>query len=177
MKIRFLPLALTAVLSAILLFGGWSVYRQYAVEEPVRSAASSVPGVESAEVRLNADELVLDLKLTPEASLADIYREVRQKAGESLRGRKLELNVESVTSDKLEEAWKHSLFEVAEAMENRRYSDVRKAMDKLSQTFPGVTAEVEMDEENVYIRLTDGEHAKFVVLPRQPVMLGVWADA
>lgn len=177
MKIKIRPLVITALLSATLLFGGWTFYRQYAVEEPVIRAAQDVPGVESAQARLASEELVLDLKLSPEANLADIYREVTRKAEAPLRGKKLALNVESATSDRLEEAWKSSLFEVAEAMENRRYSEIRTAMDRLEAQFPGMTAHIEMDEENVYIRLTDGGHAKFVVLPRQPVMLGVWTGA
>jgi hypothetical protein len=177
MKIKIIPLTLAAVLSAVLLFGGWTVYRQYSVEEPVSRVAQSVTGVESAHAKLEAGQLVLDLKLSPEANLAEIYREVMQEAGQRFRGKKLELNVESSVSDKLEEAWRYSLFEVAEAMENRRYSDIRKAMDHLQERFPGVTAYTEMDQDNVYIRLVEGEHAKFVVLPRQPVMLEVWQDA
>ena len=80
-------------------------------------------------------------------------------------------------SEVLDKAWSYSLFDVAEAMENRKYSGVRDAMAKLSERFPGVTAVTDIDENNVYISLRDGDAAKFVVLPRQPATLGVWPNA
>ncbi len=177
MKIKIVPLTITVVLSAVLLFGGWTVYRQFSVEKPLDRVAESVPGVESAQARVTREQVILDLRLSPEADLAEIYRKVTEEGGDRMGGKKVELHVDAGSSEKLEEAWNYSLFEVAEAMENRRYSDIRDAMDRLSERFPGVTAHTEMDEDNVYIRLVEGESAKFVVLPRKPVMLGVWPSA
>lgn len=177
MKIKVVPLAVTVVVSAALLFGGWSVYRHFGIEKPLDQVAESVPGVESAEAKMTAGQVVLYVKLSTDADLVEVYRKVKREGAAQIGSKKLELVVESDSSSKLDEAWSHSLFDVAEAMETRRYSGIRSAMEQLSERFPGVTAETDMDDDNVYIRLSDGQSAKYIVLPRQPISLGVWADA
>ena len=177
MKLKLVPLTITVAVTAALLFGGWTAYRHYAVEKPIDRIAASVPGVRSASASMENGQVVLKVKLEADASLADIYRQVKRDGAASIGGNKLELQVDSNTSDKLEQAWSYSLFDVAESMENRHYSNLRAAMDKLSKQFPGVTATTEMDEDNVYVRLVDGQSSKFVVLPRQPASLGVWPNA
>lgn len=177
MKIKWAPLLLTAALSVALLFGGWAAYRYYAVEQPLDRVAASAPGVRSAESEMTGSQVVLRLQLQPNADLADIYRTIKQEGAAQIGGRAIELNVQSTTSEKLEQAWRYSLFDVAEAMETRRYSGIRDAMSRLSEQFPGVSASTDIDEDHVYIRLQDGEAAKYVVLPRQPAKMGVWPNA
>lgn len=177
MKIKIVPLAITAALSASLLFGGWITYRHYGVEQPLDRVAESVNGVQSADASMTSGQIVLNVKLKPDADLAEVYRKVKEEGAGQIGGKKLEFNVESQTSDQLEKAWSYSLFDVAQAMETRHYSEIRNAMDKLSERFPGVTATTDMDEDNVYIRLADGKTAKFVVLPREAASLGVWPNA
>jgi hypothetical protein len=177
MKIKMFPLSLTVVVSAALLFGGWTAYRHYAVEKPLNRVAESVSGVQSATAKLTTGQVVVNVKLRPDADLAEIYRKVKQDGAGQIGGRKLELLVNSDTTSSLEKAWSYSLFDVAESMETRHYSGVRSAMDKLSEKFPGVRAFTDMDDDNVYIRLVEGKSAKFIVLPRQASTLGVWPNA
>ncbi|WP_276351544.1 hypothetical protein [Cohnella caldifontis] len=176
MKIKVVPLLATAVVTAGLLFGGWTFYRQYAVEKPLDRVAESLAGVTSAQTDMTSGEVTVDLKLTPDADLADIYRKLKDNGAVS--GKKLELNVQSDASNgTLEKAWSYSLFDVAESMETHRYTGIRTAMDQLSARFPGVKAYTDMDDDNVYIRLVDGKAAKFVVLPRESATMGVWPNA
>jgi hypothetical protein len=177
MKIRVMPLTLTAVLSAALLFGGWTAFRHFSVEKPLDHVAAAVPGVQSATTKMSTGQVVVNVKLAPDADLAEVYRRVKQDGANQIGGKKLELNVDSQTSAKLNKAWSYSLFDVAEAMETHHYTGIRDALDKLSQHFTGVTASTDMDADNVYIRLQDGKSAKFVVLPRQPATMGVWPNA
>lgn len=177
MKIKLAPLLLTAALSVALLFGGWAAYRHYAVEQPLDRVAAAAPGVRSAESEMTGGQVVLRLQLQPDADLADIYKTIKQEGAGQIGGRSIELNVQSTTSEKLEQAWRYSLFDIAEAMETRHYSGIREAMSRLSAQFPGVSATTDIDEDNVYIRLQDGQSAKYVVLPRQPATMEVWPNA
>lgn len=177
MKIKWAPLVITTVASVALLFGGWAAYRHYAVEQPLDRIAASLPGVESADTSMENGQLVLNLKLAPDADLAAIYRKVKQEGAKRIGNRPIKFNIASNPSDRLEQAWRYSLFDIAESMETRRYSGIRAAMDNVSEQFPGVTASSEMDEDNVYIRLQDGQSVKFIVLPRQGPSLEVWSSA
>lgn len=177
MKIKWVPLVITTVASVALLFGGWAVYRHYAVEQPLDRIAASLPGVESADTSMENGQVVLELKLEPDADLAAIYQSIKRDGAKQIGSKRIKFNIASNPSDRLEQAWRYSLFDVAESMETRRYSGIRDAMDNVSEQFPGVLASSEMDEDNVYIRLQDGQSAKFIVLPRQGPTMEVWPHA
>jgi hypothetical protein len=177
MKLRIWPLTISAAVTAVLLFGGWFSYRQFGVLNPLDRVAASAPGVLNASVETNADNVKIDVKLKPNADIAQIYKQVKTDGEGALGGKKLELTVSGASDSELEKAWGYALFDVAEAMENRTYTDVRDAMDKLTAKFPGLQASTEIDEDNVYVTLRKGEHSKFVILPRKPVEMEVWPNA
>jgi hypothetical protein len=177
MKLKLLPLMLTAALSAALLFGGWFTYRHYGVVQPLDRVANSIPGVQSAVVEVTSGQIKLNVKLAPDADLGEVYRLVKRDGAAVIGSNELELAASATDSPQLQKAWSYALFDVAEAMENRKYSSIRDTMDKLSEKFPGVTVKTDMDDTNVYISMRDGNAAKFVVLPRQPATFGVLPNA
>lgn len=176
-KLKILPITITAALTAALLFGGWFAYRHYGVEQPLDRVANSITGVESAQIDTSTGQVKVTVQLAPNADLGEVYRRIKEDGASEIGTKKLELNATAKMTPTLDKAWSYSLFDVAQAMENRQYSDIRDAMAKLSEQFPGVTVKTDMDEENVYISMRDGDAAKFVVLPRQPATLGAWPNA
>ncbi|MFC5403767.1 hypothetical protein [Cohnella soli] len=176
-KIRLLPIVITAALTATVLFGGWFGYRHYGVERPLDKVANAISGVENAKVEMGAGTVKIDVKLSPDANIAQVYRKIKQDGAGEIGGKQLELTADASSSERLDKAWSYTLFDVAEAMETHKYTGIREAMDNLSAHFPGVTATTDMDEDNVYISMRDGNAAKFVVLPREPATLGAWSNA
>ena len=176
-KLRLIPIAITAALTAAILFGGWFAYRHYGVEQPLDRVANSINGVESAKVEILTDLVKINVKLDPNANLGEVYRQIKLNGSNEIGGKQLELAATAKDSTRLDKAWSYALFDVAEAMENHKYSGIRDAMEKLSKQFSGVTVTTDMDDNNVYISMRDGDAAKFVVLPRQPAKLGVWPNA
>ncbi|RKP57015.1 hypothetical protein D7Z26_03235 [Cohnella endophytica] len=176
-KIKILPITITAALTAAILFGGWFAYRHYGVEQPLDRVANAVPGVQSAKVIMSTGSVKVDVKLAPDANLGDVYRQIKQNGAGEIGSKDLELAPTASGNARLDKAWSYALFDVAESMENHKYSGVRDAMDSLSKQFPGVTATTDMDDNNVYISMRDGNAAKFIVLPRQPATLGAWPNA
>jgi hypothetical protein len=177
MKLKLLPITITAALSAAILFGGWFAYRHYGVEQPLDRVATSIAGVESANVEMSSGLVKINVKLKPNADLGEVYRLIKQDGSGVIGGKQFELAATAKDSARLEKAWNYALFDVAEAMDNRKYSGIRDTMSKLSQQFPGVTVKTQMDDSNVYISMQDGDAAKFIVLPRQPATLGAWPNA
>ncbi|WP_256757342.1 hypothetical protein [Cohnella sp. WQ 127256] len=176
-KLRILPLTITAALTAAILFGGWFTYRHYGIEQPLDRVAKSVAGVESAQAEMSTGLVKVNVKLAPDANLGEVYRYIKQNGAGEIGNKQFELAVQQKDSARLDKVWGYALFDVAEAMENRKYSGIRDTMTDLSEQFPGVTVTTEMDDNNVYISMRDGDEAKFVVLPRQPATLGVWPNA
>ncbi|WP_239614232.1 hypothetical protein [Cohnella mopanensis] len=185
-KIKIIPLTITAALTAAILFGGWFTYRHYGVEQPLDRVANSIEGVESAKVVMSNGHVDIKVKLASDANLGDVYRLIKNKGASEIGNKELELSATAAATDtsvtsqsnaRLDKVWSYALFNVAESMENRKYSGIRDTMSKLSEQFPGVTVTTDMDEDNVYISMHDGDAAKYVVLPRQPAMLGAWPNA
>jgi hypothetical protein len=176
-KLRILPITITAALTAAILFGGWFAYRYYGLEQPLDKITNAIPGVEAAEIVMTTSVVKVMVQLAPDANLSEVYRLVEHDGANEIGNKQLEFAAVSKDSPRLEEGWSYALFDVAEAMENRKYSAVRETMDSLTEKFPGISVKTNMDDKNVYISMQDGVYAKFIVLPRQPATLGVWSNA
>ncbi|MUT65439.1 hypothetical protein [Paenibacillus sp. NEAU-GSW1] len=176
-KIRIVPVLFTAAAAALVLFGGWLLYTKVAVEGPLDKAVNEIADIASADAPvIERDQVTIKLTLAPDASLKDVYDSINKEGKDVIGGRELKLDISNAdSSDKLERLWSTVLFDVAEAMEKKNYSGIPTAMDKMAQTDEGkgVKSVTEIDEKNVYITIIDGDHRKYVVLPRTPIMLEV----
>ncbi|AHV98041.1 hypothetical protein [Paenibacillus sabinae] len=177
MKIRLIPTLLTALLSAALLFGGWFLYRQFAVQEPLEKIVSSYKGVNASHISINRNAVTLKLDLQPGTKLRELVQYINNE-GESLIGsRTVNLDVVQHSNQTLDEYWDKAMFSVAEAMESRKYTIIPEKLKELSTQYKNVTATTEIDGNNVYVSLTDGKESKFIILPREPEKMGVWNNA
>ncbi|QHW30146.1 hypothetical protein GZH47_04350 [Paenibacillus rhizovicinus] len=178
MKIRPLPVVLTAVITAGLLIGGWFTYRNEADLKPLDRIATSAPGVTNAKPVIGRSSITLNLTLDRDANLRNIYDTIATEGDDIIGSKDLKLNIEkSGSSEKLEDAWASMLFEVAQAMDHRSYSDIPSAMKQAESKNPGIQAVSEMDDTNVYITLKDDKAVKYIVLPRVSNTIGVWPNA
>jgi hypothetical protein len=176
MKLRLIPIAITLVTTGVLLFGGWFVYHSVAMENPLTHAIEQAQGVQQVQTQINNDTVTFELKLANDASLRDLYNKITT-AGSSIIGkREVNLKVDNEPSPALEQWWSNALFEIAQAMETRQYAQIPQILQSQSIKLPGLNAATEMDETNVYIRLTEGTHSKYIILPRVPAKIGVWPN-
>ncbi|GFN30694.1 hypothetical protein [Paenibacillus xylaniclasticus] len=178
MRVRIVPAVLSVAVTGGLLFGGWFAYDHMAVKEPLSKAVSGLQGVVDSESNVENGTVYVSLKLAENADLRSVYKQLTKDGQSVLKGRKLQLivsgNTESAELDKL---WSSVLFDVAEAMETKAYSDIPEALNELTVKHAGMTASTEMDETNVYVTLRKGEAVKYIILPRTPATLEVWNDA
>ncbi|MNB90257.1 hypothetical protein D3C75_373140 [compost metagenome] len=180
LKLRLMPVLLTSLLSAALLFGGWYAYRQFAVQEPLQKIVSSYEGVNESHISINRNEVTLKLELEPGTKLRELVQYVNTEGKSAMGGRTLKLDVDQNSSQLLDEYWEKAMFSVAEAMESRKYTLIPTKLDGLktqNTEYKDVTATTEIDDNNVYVSLSDGKQSKFIILPRVPGSMGVWNNA
>lgn len=178
MKIRPLPVVLTAVITAGLLIGGWFTYRNEADLKPLDRIATSAPGVVNAQPVVGRSSVTLNLTLNRDANLRNIYDTIATKGNDIIGSKDLKLNIEKAgSSAALDDVWASMLFEVAQAMDHRSYADIPAAMKQAESEHAGIQAESEMDDTNVYITLKDGKGVKYIVLPRTSNTIGAWPNA
>jgi hypothetical protein len=175
LKLKLVPLLIAILGSSAVLFGGWFVYHSVAMENPLNQALNGSPGVESSEAKIGS-KVVFNVKLNPQAHLSEIVHEIDKRSASISGDREVQINIESNSSPELEAWWSRALFGVAQAMETSQYSSIPTSLESKTGEIPGLTVQSEMDEKNVYVRMTDGEHVKFVILPRTPAKMGVWPN-
>lgn len=171
-----MPIAISLVVSSVVLFGGWFVYNSVAMENPLSDIVNNAPGVEQSQLNINSGEVSLKLKLAKDANLRDIYNKIATDGASIIGGRKLTIEALNESSPVLEEVWSQSLFHVAEAMETKQYSKIPQTLADIAKSNSKLQASTEMDDSNVYVSLSDGVHSKFVILPRTPEKIGVWPN-
>ncbi|WP_127530710.1 hypothetical protein [Paenibacillus kobensis] len=178
MRLRIVPAILSVAVTGGLLFGGWFAYDHMAVKEPLAKAVNGLPGVVGSESSVENGTVHVSLTLADNADLRTVYEQLAKDGQSVLNGRKLQLDVSGQAgSAELDKLWSTVLFDVAEAMETKSYSNIPAALDRLSAGHPGLKAATDMDETNVYVTLRKGEAIKYIILPRTPAMLEVWNDA
>jgi len=178
MKIKVIPIAVTAVLSAALLIGGWYIFRNVTAIQPLEQIVKAVPGVTAAKPVIGNSSVTVDVSLNNTANIRTVYDSIAREGHSVIGSKKLRLTIqEQEKSPELDDVWSTILFDIAQAMETRKYAEIPIAMKKLEANHPGITAVSEMDDTNVYITLRNKETVKHIVLPRTPDQMGVWPDA
>lgn len=176
-KLRLFPIVISIVLTASVLFGGWFAYQTFAMESPFSQIISKTPGVKDSTIEFGKNQVKVKVIPNDNASLREIYQYIEKEGSSLIGSRKLNVEVEgSDPSKELEEWWSRSLFDVAQAMETRHYSDIPAALDKHAAGIAGLNVKTEMDDKNVYITLKKDQESKYLILPRTSAKIGVWPN-
>ncbi|MCA0754371.1 hypothetical protein KP806_04870 [Paenibacillus sp. N4] len=175
MRPRVIPVLITAAITASVLFGGWAIYNQVAIAAPLDKVVNDVDGViSSGKPVMTKDNVVIDVVLDPDANVRAVYEAIAANGSGVFGDRKLELNIETKSDKQLDDIWSKALFQVAEAMETKTYSNIPGAVKEAAAGSVDVSVSTEMDDNNVYVTLKNGDTVKYIVLPRNPAMLEVW---
>ncbi len=174
MKLRLIPILITVAASSALLFGGWYFYKSIVVENPINDVILGVQGVKEVSTNINNNLVSIDLELAKDADLRNLYTTISKEGASLLRNRELKLNVASDSSPQLEQWWSTALFEVAQAMDTKHYSEIPEVLTARAKGVSGLEVTSEMDDTNVYVHLTEGQYSKYIILPRTPAQMGVW---
>ncbi|PYI54870.1 hypothetical protein [Paenibacillus flagellatus] len=146
------------------------------MENPLSRIVAEQPGIEQSQVSIGGDAVTVELTPKPDANIREIYKSIVDQGGSIIGDRDVELIVRDSSTPELDRWWSNALFEVAEAMESKRYAAIPAALEAKKGTYPGLSVSTEMDDTYVYVHLTDGQHDKFLQLPRKPRQMGVWPN-
>lgn len=175
MKLRLLPVVLSVIISAGVLFGGWFAYTSFAMENPLSHIISAAPGVTNSTMKFSSNQVDIEVTLKPDANLRNVVEQIKEEGASIIGKRSVNISVKNQSSEKLDQWWSKALFEVAQAMETKHYANIPITLQKYAEGVPNMKVDSEMDEHNVYIRLTDGDATKFIMLPRIS-QIGVWPN-
>lgn len=176
MKLRLLPVVISVSISAVVLFGGWFVYQSVAMENPLNEVITSTPGVELVNTHISNNSTELELKLQPGTSLREVYSRIETEGASAIGKRELKLKVVNESSPQMEQWWSSALFDVAQAMETKQYTQIPQTLQARAASSEHMKVATEMDDKFVYITLSDGDKSKYIMMPRVSPMMGVWPN-
>ena len=101
MKLRIVPIMLTVVISASVLFGGWFLYRHMALQNPLATVVSKYDGVKSSHIDIKQDTVTLNLELAPDTNLQGLVQHIKQEGKSVIGKRELRIQVEDHSSEAL----------------------------------------------------------------------------
>ncbi|WP_028546756.1 hypothetical protein [Paenibacillus taiwanensis] len=177
-QIRWVPLISTILISGILLFGGWYIYRHQLMEAPLETQINNISHVQQAEVNWQPKQVAIKLRVKPDSDIREIVQSVYKETSKQAEQRTIDIQViNDKTSPKLEQWWSEALFPVAEAMAHQRYGDIPNKLAGLAK-HKEVNVQTEMDNQYVYVTVKDHEgNSKVVLLPLKGQPMGVWPNA
>jgi hypothetical protein len=146
------------------------------MENPLLNLVRATDGIEQVQLDVQKNQVLLQLELTDDASLRQIIQHIRNDGAKTIGSRALNIKVANPSSPALDAWWSDQLFTVAQAMETRNYATIPQVLSERASAVNDLSVFTEMDDQNVYIRLVAGEDSKFIILPRTPEKLGVWAN-
>lgn len=173
-KLRPMPLIVSLITSSVLLFGGWFAYQSFALQKPIDHILENIPGVEQAESQVLRDEIHIELQLLPEANLREIVHHITTEGHAVIADRTWQIDIVNQSSPALDRWWSTALFDIAQAMELKQYSDIPAMLAAHQTLLPGLQVITEMDSTHVYIQLIHENNSKFMMLPRKSHSLEVW---
>jgi hypothetical protein len=176
MKLRLAPILISVAVTALVLFGGWFIYNSVAMKDPLVNLAEPFPGVEEVSVRIQDQAVNMTLTLSHDADIANIVSTLRREGASIIGSRELKLDIIDRSNEELDAWWSKALFDIAEAMEARRYGEIPAILDSHAQALDGLDVNTSIDDQYVYVQMKQGEFVKFALLERMPAMMGVWSN-
>jgi hypothetical protein len=173
MNLRLKPVVISMVTASVLLFGSWFSFQYWGVTQPIEDQVGNIDGVRLVKQEKTDAQLILHVEVQPDVRLREVKAQLEKDMAELLAGRSLVLQVQDRSSDELERWWGEHLFQVAESMDLRQYAAIPEHLQQITNDINDSKVIVEMDETNVYVQLYEGDHYKFIILPRESRM-GVW---
>jgi hypothetical protein len=152
-----IPIIIVSLLAGMALFfaGQW-VYQKYGFNDPLNNALNSNQSIESFSI--SSDEPVrVVVSFKPDADMMLSYKEVRKELNAFMGSKDFQLILTDSRDDVLSKAWYNSQYAVYEAALKGNFQDMAAAVNWEAST-AGVDAIINVDHENIYVRLKHQGH-------------------
>jgi hypothetical protein len=161
-RIRLVPLIVTAIVTLAVLFGGYQAYQRFNMIDPLEAQLKTVDGVENVQVQAG-NPIVVRIELGPVKDLQTTYHEVSHTVTQVV-GSEGDVVLVDHANATLNEAYETLQPYLLEGVAKGNYTEMMSAVQGKAQKM-GINARITMDEHNIYVQLSQGDHYLYHVLP------------
>lgn len=163
LKVPVIILSLLAGLAII--FGAQWLYQKYSFQGPLNTALSGNKAIESYQVSNDNRILRVSITVNYDADLMESYKEVRKELNDTMGKRPFILTLKDSRDDVLKQVWYNSQYAVYQAVAQGSYQDMAAVVNREAQA-SGAEARINIDQENIFLRLKHQGHTLDEVIPR-----------
>ena len=168
---------LALMLTLAILFGGQLLWNKYGIVDPINNAVQHIEGIESVKVvplkEQKANESIkIYVQLAQVANLQKLYDEMEGALKQVYRPQRYEIVIQDNRTPELE-AFYHSIhYSVEEAIFTGNFTVMAGSIESKAGS-AGVKVQTYVDSKNVYLQMSKGTNAMYVVVTRDGTRPGV----
>jgi hypothetical protein len=148
-----------------LIFGAQWMYQRYNINRPINNVLSANKAVESYQVGSEGGTMLVSVNIKSDADLMVPYKEIRKDL-ENVMGRKTFMLVLSDNRDgTLEQVWYRCQYAVYQAQVQGSFMEMAEVINREALAH-GAEANINIDQEYIYLRLRHQGHTLDEVIPR-----------
>lgn len=172
MRIKYAQLLKGCIALIITLAGlyiGQAAWQNYAVDLPLDKALHGINGVENVTWNNSGninDSIKIYVTLENTANLKKTYEEINDKIQQTIKNRQYILEIKDNRSSELEQAYYDIHYYIQKSIVDGDFPLLEeKAQEKAEAA--GASAKVYVDQQNIYLQLTNNSSSLYTIVSRQ----------
>jgi len=157
---------LAALLTGVLLFGGYSVYQRIATETPLRAAVMAQPGVKDFTVTQSGAGYTLEITVGPVSDLKTTIEAVVQLIEATGKAPITAVKITDNASRELSEAYYEMHFALEEAAMRGNFAHMKELVDAIAAEANVDTVKVQVAKNQLYVQLCQNNHYLYRIISR-----------
>lgn len=165
MNIRPLPILISFLVTACLLFGGWYVYGEQFVKKPIRDEIGKMSGVSLHELKVGRQQVNMVISLNDPKKFQSNYQQIKRIAAEKAGNKKVVIDFKPAENE-MQTIWEDIQLQIAEAIDLHQYSRIQQVFESLKGKKVITDYVLRIDDEAIYIYMAKGDSPFYKVLTR-----------
>ena len=160
-----IPIIIVSLLTGLaLIFGVQWLYQKYNYQEPLTAALSQNEAIDSFQIKNEGRQLQIHISVHYDHNLMQAYKELNKELSRILGRKSFQIILEDNPDDVLNQVWYNAQYAVYQAAFQGSFQDMARAVNREAQAF-GVAAQINLDQEKIYIRLKHQGHNFDEIIP------------
>ncbi|BCJ85439.1 hypothetical protein [Effusibacillus dendaii] len=163
-RIRLLPTLIFFAAAMILLFGGWTLYRDFGLVRPLEQELKGTHQVVQVDVTVKGTQKSITVSMNRVDDLQTAYRDIIDKVSETFNT-ETTVKIRDKRTPEMEALFQAYQPVIYEGISKGSFTDMIDTIQKRAKQDGMSRAVVTMDRENIYVQLEQADHYLYEVIP------------
>ncbi|MGI5941523.1 MAG: hypothetical protein ACOX86_04630 [Pelotomaculaceae bacterium] len=160
-----IPLIIVSLLAGLaLIFGVQWLYQKYNYQEPLNAILSQNDAIESFQIKNEGRQLQVHISIQYDQNLMQAYKEINKELTRTMGRKSFQIILEDNPDEVLNQVWYKAQYAIYQAAFQGSFQDMALAVNREALA-SGVATQINLDQENIYIRLKHQGHTYDEIIP------------